>query len=151
MTDQPRLGPIDHARTANQTRQTTQAGGRHTVDSITSDALDQLYATVQRLTRRAQAAESENAVYRRAIAQWDVSDRGTYIPHASLVAIGRAAGTDVLGSVRHLKHFERVEQAEAALAAFKDRIEAITDEARGGIRQQLGDALAALDPQEPQT
>jgi len=151
MTDQPRLGPIDHARTANQTRQTTQAGGRHTVDSITSDALDQLYATVQRLNRRAQAAESENAVYRRAIAQWDVSDRGTYIPHASLVAIGRAAGTDVLGSVRHLKHFERVEQAEAALAAFKDRIEAITDEARGGIRQQLGDALAALDPQEPQT
>ena len=106
---------------------------------------------MQRLNRRAQAAESENAVYRRAIAQWDVSDRGTYIPHASLVAIGRAAGTDVLGSVRHLKHFERVEQAEAALAAFKDRIEAITDEARGGIRQQLGDALAALDPQEPQT
>ncbi|TXS16063.1 hypothetical protein EAO71_35140 [Streptomyces sp. ms191] len=49
MTDQPRLGPIDHANTAQQARQTTQAGGRHTVDSITSDALDQLYAELEQL------------------------------------------------------------------------------------------------------
>ena len=33
----------------------------------------------------------------------------------------------------------------AALDAFRDRVQAITDEARGGIRQQLGNALAALD------
>ena len=50
MTDQPRLGPIDHARTAQQARQTGQAGGRHTVDTITSDALDQLYREIDTLT-----------------------------------------------------------------------------------------------------
>ncbi|MBB4984983.1 hypothetical protein [Streptomyces nymphaeiformis] len=37
------------------------------------------------------------------------------------------------------------ERAEAALEAFRDRVQAITDEARGGIREQLGYALAALD------
>ncbi|MFJ7070162.1 hypothetical protein [Streptomyces sp. NPDC101115] len=45
---------------------------------------------------------------------------------------------------------QRAERAAAALAAFRDTVQAITDEARGGIRQQLGYALAALDPQEPQ-
>lgn len=40
---------------------------------------------------------------------------------------------------------QRAEQAEATLAAFRDQVQAITDEARGGIRQQLGDALAVLD------
>ncbi|MFE6815977.1 hypothetical protein [Streptomyces sp. NPDC057677] len=37
--------------------------------------------------------------------------------------------------------------ARARLAAFADQVQTITDEARGGIRQQLGDALAALDEQ----
>ncbi|MFB7605246.1 hypothetical protein [Streptomyces gardneri] len=35
--------------------------------------------------------------------------------------------------------------ARARLAAFAEQVQAITDEARGGIRQQLGDALATLD------
>lgn len=35
--------------------------------------------------------------------------------------------------------------ATARLAAFVDQVQAIADEARGGIRQQLGDALAALE------
>lgn len=90
---------------------------------------DQLRATAQRLNRRAQRAESENNRYRRAVAQWDVSERGTYIPHASLAAIGRAAGIDVFGSVRHLKHFQRVEQAEAAVI----RAEAERDAARNTL------------------
>jgi hypothetical protein len=71
--------------------------------------------TNRRLNLRAQRLESELAAYRRAVGQWEVSDRGTYIPHSSLRAIGLASGKDILGSVRHLKHFERVEQAEAAI------------------------------------
>lgn len=45
---------------------------------------------------------------------------------------------------------QRAERAEAALASFRDRVQAITDEARGGIRQQLGDVLAALDEHQEQ-
>lgn len=48
------------------------------------------------------------------------------------------------------KAIGQLRQAEAALAAFKDQVQAIADEARGSIRQQLGYALAALDEhQEP--
>jgi len=78
-------------------------------------ALAEARATNQRLNLRAQQLESELAAYRRAVRQWEVSERGTYIPHSSLRAIGKACGVDVLGTVRHLKHFERVEQAEAAI------------------------------------
>ncbi|GHG15320.1 hypothetical protein ACFFSH_39325 [Streptomyces filamentosus] len=92
---------------------------RPRLDQLTDDMLDQLYATIQRLNRRAQEAESKVACYQRAVAQWDVNERGTYIPHASLAAIGRAAGTDILGSVRHLRHFTRVEQAETAIARVR--------------------------------
>ncbi|MFM9703637.1 hypothetical protein [Streptomyces galilaeus] len=85
----------------------------------TQDALVQARATNQRLNLRAQALESELAAHRRAVRQWEVSERGTYIPHSSLRAIGKACGVDVLGTVRHLKHFERVEQAEAAIEGVR--------------------------------
>jgi hypothetical protein len=78
-------------------------------------ALGEARETNRRLNLRAQRLESELAAYRRAVGQWEVSKRGTYIPHSSLRAIGLASGKDILGSVRHLKHFERVEQAEAAI------------------------------------
>lgn len=44
---------------------------------------------------------------------------------------------------------QRADKAEAALEAFRDRVQAITDEARGGIREQLGYALAVLDAATP--
>lgn len=97
---------------------------RHTVDTITDAALNELYATIRRLNYRAQNAESKLAAYTRAVATWNVNERGTYIPHASLAAIARAAGTDILGSVRHLRYFARVEQAEAAI----DRVRAIANQ-----------------------
>ncbi|MET9813192.1 hypothetical protein [Streptomyces sp. NPDC006355] len=90
------------------------------LDDLTSDQLDELYATNQRLNRRAQRLESELAAYRRAVTQWEISERGTYIPHSSLRAIGKASGVDILGSVRHLKHFQRAEQAEAAIARVRN-------------------------------
>ncbi|MEU5596628.1 hypothetical protein [Streptomyces sp. NPDC020298] len=85
-------------------------------------------ATNQRLNRRAQALESELAAYRRAVGQWEVSERGTYIPHSSLRVIGKACGVDILGSVRHLKHFERVEQAEAAIERARAAVHIADDE-----------------------
>ncbi|MFE9461669.1 hypothetical protein [Streptomyces californicus] len=81
--------------------------------------VDAARATTRRLNYRAQQAESKNAAFQRAVDQWDVNERGTYITHGSLRAIGIAAGTDILGSVRHLKHFQRVEQAEARVAALE--------------------------------
>lgn len=92
------------------------------------DALATARATNQRLNLRAQHLESELAAYRRAVRQWEVSERGTYIPHSSLRAIGKACGMDILGSVRHLKHFERVEQAEAAIERVRAAVHIADDE-----------------------
>lgn len=94
---------------------------RHTVDSINSDQLDQLYAdldqaraTNRRLNLRAQQLESELATYRRAVDQWEISERGTYVPLRTLAAIAKAAGRDI-ENPRWLLHYQRVEQAETAL------------------------------------
>lgn len=158
-----RTGANDPAVSAEPAEQP----GRHTVDTITSDALDQLYATIRRLNYRAQRAESQNTAFRRAVAQWRVSERGTFIPHTSLAAIGRAAGTDILGSVRHLRHFQRVEQAEAAIARVRALHRPTTAYGRPTLICAACSAadskgttdnspvnhpcptLAALDPQEP--
>ncbi|MFJ8049845.1 hypothetical protein [Streptomyces luteogriseus] len=130
-------GPIAH----DPERSTSD---RRTVDTITSDELDALYDTNQRLNRRAQALESELAAYRRAVGQWEVNERGTYIPHSSLRAIGKACGADILGSVRHLKHFQRVEQAEAAIERVQQACHDLPHEHARRI-------LAALDGTEQTT
>ncbi|MGW1154514.1 hypothetical protein ACWD45_24920 [Streptomyces rubiginosohelvolus] len=131
---------------------------RIALDDLTSDALDALYderdaarATARRLNYRAQQAESKNAAFERAVRQWDVNERGTYIPHASLRAIGIAAGTDVLGAVRHLKHFQRVEQAEARVAELEadlHRYEEVVvgdlNEANIGLQRQAAHAEATV-------
>jgi len=78
-------------------------------------ALGQARETNRRLNYEKQRLESELGTYRRAVRQWHVSERGTYISLGSLRAIGKAAGVDILGSRRGLKHFDRVEQAEAAI------------------------------------
>ncbi|WP_439947220.1 hypothetical protein [Streptomyces sp. BBFR109] len=92
-------------------------------------------ATNQRLNLRAQRLESELAAYRRAVSQWEISERGTYIPHASLLAIGRASGRDILGGVRYLKHFERVEQAEAEVERLRTEIERLRAEWKAERRE----------------
>ncbi|MFF3998587.1 hypothetical protein ACFYX8_35425 [Streptomyces cyaneofuscatus] len=114
--------------------------------------------TTQRLNYRAQQAESKNATFQRAVRQWDVNERGTYIPHTSLRAIGIAAGTDILGSVRHLKHFQRVEQAEARirdLEADLHRYEEVVvgdlNEANIGLQRQAATAEARVRELEAAT
>jgi len=120
---------------------------------------DTARATNRRLNLEKQRLESELATYRRAVAQWEVSERGTYIPHASLQAIGKAGGVDLLGTVRHLKHFQRVEQAEDAI----ERVRELHRKANNGTTcvycagmQRIGydtdwpcDTIRALDTPEP--
>jgi hypothetical protein len=105
--------------------------------------------TNRRLNLRAQRLESELAAYRRAVGQWEISDRGTYIPHSSLRAIGLASGKDILGSVRHLKHFERVEQAEARLSRIREWVTSNVVTARNefgsGYREAQRDIRDLLD------
>ncbi|MFD7465080.1 hypothetical protein [Streptomyces tendae] len=98
-------------------------------DTDTNAELATARATNQRLNREKQQLESELATYRRAVAQWEINERGTYIPHSSLRAIGLAPGRDILGSVRHLKHFERVEEAEAANEQLRAERAAVLREA----------------------
>ncbi|PWG13926.1 hypothetical protein DF268_08655 [Streptomyces sp. V2] len=104
--------------------------------------------TNRRLNYEKQRLESELAAYRRAVAQWEISERGTYIPHSSLRTIGLASGKDILGSVRHLKHFERVEQAEAAVERLTADRAAVLDEAADAIDRET-QALKDAEVLEP--
>ncbi len=83
----------------------------------TEEQLAAARATNQRLNLRAQKLESELAAYRRAIDQWEVSERGTYVPLRTITAIAKAAGRDI-EHPRWLLHYQRVEQAEEAAAGL---------------------------------
>ncbi|MFI8191419.1 hypothetical protein ACIF8T_21790 [Streptomyces sp. NPDC085946] len=105
-----------------------------------TDELEAARATNRRLNRRAQALEAELAAYRRAVADWEITDRSTYVPLRSLAAIARAAGLDVPASWE--LHYERVERAEAALAAAPAVQAPATDQTAADVRDQL---LHAID------
>ncbi|MBD3004730.1 hypothetical protein [Streptomyces sp. 5-10] len=70
---------------------------------------DRARATSRRLNRRVQEAESKLAAYERAVAEWQVDDRGTYVPLHSLAAIARTAGLDV-DQDRFEMHYQRMEE-----------------------------------------
>jgi hypothetical protein len=92
-----------------------------TVDRADDD-LATARATNQRLNLRAQKLESELAAYRRAVSQWDVSERGTYVPLRTIAAIAKAAGRDI-ETPQWLLHYQRVEQAEAAVERVRSVLE----------------------------
>jgi hypothetical protein len=79
----------------------------------TAATLAEARATNQRLNYRAQRLESELAAYRRAVADWEISDSGTYVPLRSLARIATAAGIKV--PERWELHYQRVERADAQL------------------------------------
>ena len=127
---------------------------RPTLDQMTSDDLDQLYAerdaaraTNRRLNLRAQKLESELATYRRAVDQWEVSGRGTYVPLRTIAVIARAAGRDI-ENPRWLMHYQRIEQAEAAIKRVVDwaaTLDAIAVEVHGpGTRHPVADHIREL-------
>jgi hypothetical protein len=99
---------------------------RPTASTINDAQLDELYATNQRLNLRAQRLESELAAYQRAVAQWETSDRGTYVPLRTIAAIAKAAGRDIKNP-SWLLHYQRVEQAEASA----ERAQAVLAEVLG--------------------
>jgi hypothetical protein len=76
-------------------------------------------ATNQRLNYRTQQLESELAAYRRAVAQWEISERSTYVPLRTIAAIAKAAGRNI-ENPRWLLHYQRVEQAETAITRVRD-------------------------------
>lgn len=116
-------------------------------------------ATNRRLNRRAQALESELATYRRAVDQWEISERGTYVPLRTLAAIAKAAGRNI-ETPQWLLHYQRVEQAEAAIERVRDACDRLrrasvladgqphTDRERGVI-QAITRILTALDDTVP--
>lgn len=76
-------------------------------------------ATNRRLNLRAQQLESELATYRRAVDQWEISERGTYVPLRTITAIAKTAGRNI-ENPRWLLHYQRVEQAEAAIVRVRN-------------------------------
>ncbi|MFF9844638.1 hypothetical protein [Streptomyces sp. NPDC013740] len=146
-------------------------------DDLTSDALDQLYAERDQLAAMSQRhllradryGATLNEVLRlfihkghpgepclrtswvpeRKVELW----RGVYgwsEPSIPCPDCGAPGPESELHLHQEAEQRARADRNEAALAAFRDSVQAITDEARGGIRQQLGDALAALDEQQEQ-
>lgn len=96
----------------------------HTGDPARSAAeLAEARQTIQKLNRRAQAAESVAERYARAIRDWRVSEKGTYVPYESLKEIGALAGVEILPHVRYMQRFENARQAEE----FIERIYALLE------------------------
>lgn len=88
----------------------------HTGDPARAAAeLAEARQTIQKLNRRAQAAESVAERYARAIRDWRVSEKGTYVPYESLKEIGALAGVEILPHVRYMQRFENAQQAEEFL------------------------------------
>lgn len=100
--------------------------------------LTEARATNRRLNLRAQGLESELAAYRRAVSQWEVSKRGTYVPLRTIAAIAKAAGRDI-ETPQWLLHYQRVEQAEAAI----ERVRRLHVPDENGECQDCG---ASFDP-----
>lgn len=96
----------------------------HTGDPVRAAAeLAEARQTIQKLNRRAQAAESVAERYARAIRDWRVSEKGTYVPYESLKEIGALAGVEILPHVRYMQRFENARQAEE----FIERIYALLE------------------------
>jgi hypothetical protein len=75
-------------------------------------ALAEARQTNRHLNRRAQAAEAVANGFKKAVREWKVKDKGTYVPYDSLKKIGRLAGLEILPDVRYMQRFGNAQQAE---------------------------------------
>lgn len=114
----PRIQMDEHVTRAHPEVQTVVLAGP-VPGQPTADELAAARATNRRLNLRAQRLESELGAYRRAVGQWTVTERGTYIPLRTLSAIAKAAGR-YIETPQWLMHYQRVEQAEAAIERVRD-------------------------------
>lgn len=107
-------------------------------------ALGEARETNRRLNYRAQELESELAAYRRAVAQWEISERRTYVPLRTLAMIAKAAGRDI-ENPQWLLHYQRVEQAEAAIERVRSVVESEAVRGRSALdfRGLIASALMA--------
>jgi hypothetical protein len=80
--------------------------------------LQQARETNRRLNLRCQQAESALATIKRSVGEWEISERGTYVPLRTIAAIGKAVGRDITNA-RWLLHYQRVETAEAAITRIR--------------------------------
>lgn len=131
-----------------------QTGAEDLGSEQNAAALTEARVTNQRLNLRAQRLESELAAYRKAVAEWEIGDQGTYVPLRTLSGIAKAAGLDV--PERWELHYQRVEEAEAAIARVRevcDQLRRASVLADGephtarerGVVQAITRVLAALD------
>jgi hypothetical protein len=88
------------------------------VMAVRDTELQQARETNQRLNLRCQEAESALATIKRSVGEWEVSERGAYVPLRTLTAIGKAVGRDITNA-RWLLHYQRVETAEAAITRIR--------------------------------
>lgn len=148
-------GAHDPSRMAVEAQQQTGPACPDPIECGHEAALGQARETNRRLNLRAQGMESELATYRRAVSQWEISKRGTYVPLRTIAAIAKAAGRNI-ETPQWLLHYQRVEQAEAAIGrvrdavAFAERVVATSGPGPASAVQAVIDRLrAALDPHQP--
>lgn len=109
------------------------------VMAVRDTELRQARETNRRLNLRCQEAESALATIKRAVGEWEVSERGTYVPLRTIAAIGKAVGRDIDDS-RYELHYQRVEAAEATLAAIRAALAGLKADAER-YRESGSDAL----------
>lgn len=101
---------------------------------------DEARATNQRLNLRCQQAEGQFAKVKRAVADWRINERGTYVPLSTLNAIAKAVGIEHDTDGWEL-HYQRVEALEAELGTERAHAQ------QAGIRIAELTALVAAQQQ----
>lgn len=108
--------------------------------------------TNRRLNYRCQQAEHIAAVFKRAVDDWEWTDKGTYVPLRTLTAIAKAVGLE-FDAGRFVLHYQRVDRLEAAVAAVRQLADRLDRDAEGygggkfqGWQEAARDIRAALDP-----
>jgi hypothetical protein len=84
------------------------------VMALRNSEFQQVRATNRRLNLRCQEVESALATIKRAVGEWEISERGTYVPLRTIAAIGKAVGRDI-DDGRYELHYQRVDTAEATV------------------------------------
>jgi hypothetical protein len=101
---------------------TPEAAARRRMLGALLEVIDEQRETNRRLNARCQKRESVVAAVEKAVAEWDLAERGgkqrTYVPLHTLTAIAKAVGREFDSDYYQL-HYQRVEELEARLARYE--------------------------------